>query len=177
MVCGGVAPKFRRVQPSKDLSRLCSQFPEIVNKAMWSDGMDGINLTRVNSVPARHRQHGRSVVNMAAPMSLSTSHSNTLPPQVTPLEQELLQEYTKLVSNMNAVSLLSMHVRRRVANGAGVDVNCRYGRTADVAHTRCFTISREEDGAGVYFLQGQCLCYGGTFLSPVRRLLPLRSRQ
>ena len=60
---------------------------------------------------------------MAAAMSLSTSHSNTVPPQFTPLEQELLQEYTKLVSNMNTVSLLSMYVSRRVANEAGVDVN------------------------------------------------------
>ena len=50
-------------------------------------------------------------------MSLSTSHS-TVPPQFTPLEQELLQEYTKLVSNMNIVSLLSTYNwSRRVANG------------------------------------------------------------
>ena len=40
---------------------------------------------------------------MTSTLSLSTSHTNSPPPQFTPLEQEVLQEYAKLVANMNAV--------------------------------------------------------------------------
>jgi DASH complex subunit DAD3 len=40
---------------------------------------------------------------MASTLSLSTSIANSPPLQFSPIEQELLQEYAKLVSNMNSV--------------------------------------------------------------------------
>jgi hypothetical protein len=42
---------------------------------------------------------------MASSLSLSTSHTSSPPPQFTAIEQELLEEYAKLVTNMNTVIL------------------------------------------------------------------------
>ena len=47
--------------------------------------------------------HQQDRVTMTSTMSHSTSLANSPPPQFTPLEQELLQEYARLVSNMNTV--------------------------------------------------------------------------
>jgi hypothetical protein len=53
--------------------------------------------------PNHFRRVTNTPVAMAATISLSTSHNTTPPPQFTPLEQELLAEYQKLVTNMNTV--------------------------------------------------------------------------
>jgi hypothetical protein len=66
-------------------------------------------------------QPSRRVTNtqvaMAATMSLSTSHNTTPPPQFTPLEQELLAEYQKLVTNMNTVLPPPLRFWGRVVDG------------------------------------------------------------
>jgi hypothetical protein len=57
----------------------------------------------LHQTPSKFRRVTNTQVAMAATMSLSTSHNTTPPPQFTPLEQELLAEYQKLVTNMNTV--------------------------------------------------------------------------
>jgi len=62
---------------------------------------------------------------MTSAMSLSTSHSSP-PPQFSPLEQEVLQEYAKLLTNMNTVRnfgkearVLMVKVSNLIADMAG----------------------------------------------------------
>jgi hypothetical protein len=78
---------------------------------------------------------------MAATMSLSTSHNTTPPPQFTPLEQELLAEYQKLVTNMNTVLPPPLGFLGRVVDGVGVGVDCGDGGTAYVADFGCVEVA------------------------------------
>jgi hypothetical protein len=78
-----------KISDLEHLSALTRLYPQIP-----------IQTTPTKSTSRRVHEH---TVAMAATMSLSASHNTTPPPQFTPLEQELLAEYQKLVTNMNTV--------------------------------------------------------------------------
>jgi hypothetical protein len=86
---------------------------------------------------------------MASSLSLSTSHNSSPPPQFTAIEQELLQEYAKLVTNMNTVILS----KRRVLT-SGVFLNSGHGKSANVPNSGFSEVFGTEDWLGVYILQG-----------------------
>ena len=102
---------------------------------------------------------------MTSTFSLSTSQPISPPPQPTALEQELLQEYSKLVENINSVIDPPFCVRRVliVMGPLGVNIACRYVWAPYIPNSRLFKVIRKKDRIGFYFFQGQCLCYGGMY--------------
>ena len=102
---------------------------------------------------------------MTSTFSLLTSQLISPPLQSTAFEQELLQEYSKLVENINSVidPPFCVWCVLIVMGPLGVNIACRYVWTPYILNSRLFKVIRKKDRVGFYFFQCQCLCYSGMY--------------